>query len=177
MTTTPQRLSSPKCGSVYGEMSQFCHSSGKGYEIPIYKNSQVPLTSLDPTETLGDRLLCIPLLQKMKRRPRAARGHRAHGWRPPLSAAGAYLAVLTNAVHGVLITAELHGVDFPEVGLPAHGALVLLHVWESKTRLSLRPGKASCTAGGPSPSVVAALEDVRIPGRKVLTLPRPPASE
>lgn len=59
--------------------------------------------------------------------------------RPPLNAAGAYLAVLTNAVHGILVTAELHGVDFPEVGLPAHGTLMLLHVWENETLLSRRP--------------------------------------
>lgn len=41
---------------------------------------------------------------------------------------GAYLPVLADAVHGVLVAAELHGADLPAVGLPAHGALVLLHV-------------------------------------------------
>lgn len=47
---------------------------------------------------------------------------------PPLNAAGTYLAILANAVHGILITAEFHGVDLSEVGLPAHGTLMLLHV-------------------------------------------------
>lgn len=44
------------------------------------------------------------------------------------NAAGAYLAVLADAVHGVLITAEFHRVDLSAVGLPAHSTLMLLHV-------------------------------------------------
>lgn len=100
--------------------------------------------------------------------------------RTSLNAAGAYLAVLTNAVHGILITAEFHGVDFREVGLPAHGTLVPLHVWESNTLLSRRPDLERLHfmhSRGPSPSVTAALGDMGLLGHKVLTLPRPPASE
>lgn len=40
----------------------------------------------------------------------------------------AYLAILAYAVDCVLIVAELDGVDFPIVCLPAHGALMLLHI-------------------------------------------------
>lgn len=41
----------------------------------------------------------------------------------------AYLAIFTYAVDCVLIIAELDGVDFPIMCLPAHGALMLLHIW------------------------------------------------
>lgn len=44
------------------------------------------------------------------------------------NAARSYLAVLANAVHSVLVTAEFHRVELSTVGLPAHGTLMLLHV-------------------------------------------------
>ena len=39
-----------------------------------------------------------------------------------------YLAVLSYAVHGVLVVAELHAVHLSVVSLPAYSALTLLHV-------------------------------------------------
>lgn len=44
------------------------------------------------------------------------------------NAVDAYLAVLADAVHGILIIAEFHRVDLPTVGLPAHSTFMLLHV-------------------------------------------------
>lgn len=44
----------------------------------------------------------------------------------------AHLSVFSNAVHSILIIAEVNGINFPLMRLPAHGALMLLHVYGKK---------------------------------------------
>lgn len=58
---------------------------------------------------------------------------------PVLPPAPTYLPVFADAVHGVLVVAELHGAHLPAVGLPAHGALVLLHVCGTTAETTVRP--------------------------------------
>lgn len=94
-----------------------------------------PLYSSNPTKSPEDGLLPILQMAKLRQKegmaiaesmldPRPA----CHGVPALADPEGAYLAILPNAVHGVLITVELHGADLPTVSPPAHCTLVLLHV-------------------------------------------------
>lgn len=96
-----------------------------------------PLHSLNPTKSPGDGLLFISVLQMTKPRQKEVLviaesmlhlPPACHGVPALANPEGTHLAVLADAVHSILVTAELHGADLPAVGLPAHGTLVLLHV-------------------------------------------------